>query len=426
MQSDAEIIEELSKYNKKLVYFTVKLRVKIPQLTEQIGLNSKKSSKPPSSDKPSKSGPKPLKPTRKRGGQPGHPGHFRRPQAPPDTAIPCCPYSSCACGNECEVMSQPRRHQVFELHKIKPICSEHQLFCVRCKHCQTTKEATLPPGVTTGMLGPRLLIWAGLLTMQYRISRHNGAHLFLDFLGLKLSVAPLSSQERHLGTGLAQADAELAQWFREQHVQFLDESGWRQGNTDRENPESRRAWICVQTNPLATLFIFTLSESRKILKVLLDKFFLGFICSDRYRVYAYLSKQQRGVCWAHMLRDFQRISECDWPAGELGEAFQIQAFNMLTRHSACKDGETDHQGFVTESQSIRANLLELLEYGARFLHAPTACIYRNLVEIERCLWHFVELEGLEPLKIQLLASVAALKMKRSPLILQNVCCERLS
>ena len=403
MKSDAEIIDELRAENeqlraknKELRDIIAQLRADIAQLKEQLGLNSKNSSKPPSSDKRSKSGLKPLKPARQRGGQPGHPGHFRRLQEQPDAVIPCYPESRCSCGHEREMLSQPRRHQVFELPEIKPICSEYQLFRARCKHCHTTQEATLPPGVPTGMLGPRLLSWAGLLTTQYRISRQNVAHLFQDLLGLKLSVANLSSQERHLGQALAQAHAELAQWFREEDVQFLDESGWRQGNADGENPESKRAWIWVQTNALATLFTFTLSRSREILKGLLGKSFLGFICSDRYSVYAHLPKQQRGVCWAHMLRDFQRIAERDGPAGELGEALQRQGLNMFARHSAYKAGETDHQGFVSDTASIRDNLLELLEYGAGLPHAQTARTCRKLVEIEPCLWRFVEVDGLEP------------------------------
>jgi hypothetical protein len=42
------------------------------------------------------------------------------------------------------------------------------------------------------------------------------------------------------------------------------------------------------------------------------------VVSDRYTVYDYLDVEKRQICWAHLLRDFTRISERSGLAGKLG------------------------------------------------------------------------------------------------------------
>src|SRR5215218_1346862 len=55
-----------------------KLEERIRELEAQLGLNSSNSSKPPSSDGPSVVRQKKKLTGKKRGGQPGHPGHHRQ------------------------------------------------------------------------------------------------------------------------------------------------------------------------------------------------------------------------------------------------------------------------------------------------------------------------------------------------------------
>jgi transposase len=42
--------------------------------------------------------------------------------------------------------------------------------------------------------------------------------------------------------------------------------------------------------------------------------------SDRFSAYEVLSFKQRGICRAHLSRDFQRIAERSQAAGTLGQA----------------------------------------------------------------------------------------------------------
>ena len=77
------------------------MRQRLQVLEEQVKLNSRTSSKPPSSDSPGGRGSRPAKPKsgRKVGAQPGHKGSFRAmlPSDQVDQQVLCRPEPQCAC-----------------------------------------------------------------------------------------------------------------------------------------------------------------------------------------------------------------------------------------------------------------------------------------------------------------------------------------
>jgi transposase len=99
------------------------LALEVEQLREQMGwlqerlkVDSRNSSKPPSSDGPGSGN------GRKRGAQTGHPGAYREllPQAEVDTVHDCTPAALCACGGAVNVQGKPVRHQVFDIPPVAP------------------------------------------------------------------------------------------------------------------------------------------------------------------------------------------------------------------------------------------------------------------------------------------------------------------
>ena len=65
--------------NRQLLDLVSKLEQRVAELEENIGSSSRNSSKPPSQDSPEQRAKREKKPksTRKKGAQPGHPGHQR-------------------------------------------------------------------------------------------------------------------------------------------------------------------------------------------------------------------------------------------------------------------------------------------------------------------------------------------------------------
>jgi transposase len=146
----------------------------IAVLQEQLKLNSRNSSKPPSSDGPGAANRAQRRASeRKRGAQKGHPGSYRA-MLPPDQVhdvVKCEPPAQCECGAAVAVQGQPRRHQVFELPPLQARVSEYQLQGGRCTWCGKPHRAALPAGVPSGQLGPRALALVGMLGTLPRVNQ---------------------------------------------------------------------------------------------------------------------------------------------------------------------------------------------------------------------------------------------------------------
>jgi len=135
-------------------------------LQEKLKLNSRNSSKPPSSDGP-------LGPNRaarrasvrKRGAQKGHPGSYREllPEAEVDAVHECPPPDRCECGSGVQVRGQALRHQVFDVPEVRARVDEYRLYSGVCAGCGKVHQGILPRGVPRGPMGPRALSIVGYL-----------------------------------------------------------------------------------------------------------------------------------------------------------------------------------------------------------------------------------------------------------------------
>ena len=162
----------------------VEAEKQIADLERQLGLrkrNSTTSSKPPSSDglagEQHERGSRRKKSCRKRGGQPGHPGHWRKPV--PDERInevvEVLPEQCIRCEKPL-----PRdvatgrvpglRHQVTELPPIQPQITEYRCHRSCGPECGKETQAPLPPEVG-GDFGPNLAALIAYLTVVCRMPR---------------------------------------------------------------------------------------------------------------------------------------------------------------------------------------------------------------------------------------------------------------
>jgi transposase len=140
-----------------------RLQAQVKTLQAQLHQTSANSHKPPSSDPPSQARVKVRElSTRRRGGQPGHPGTTRplRPVPAVDELHVCQPTHCTHCGNPLRGSDpSPLRHQVTELPPLKPTVTEYQLHALRCGQCGGVTRAPLPEGVPKRAFGPRLHSW---------------------------------------------------------------------------------------------------------------------------------------------------------------------------------------------------------------------------------------------------------------------------
>jgi len=165
-----------------------KLEQRITQLETRANQNSQNSSKPPSSDGPSKKPKKRSKKSkRKRGAQKGHKGHQQQMLAPShiENLFP----EKCVCGQldlDRKSVEPYYTHQHIELPEIKLNVIHFVQHKGRCLACGKTVKAEIPKPFQSGY-GPRLSATIAELSGSHGASRQTVKEFCRSLLGLPIS-----------------------------------------------------------------------------------------------------------------------------------------------------------------------------------------------------------------------------------------------
>lgn len=140
------------------------LQAEVVQLRERLGLNSRNSSQPPSSDPPRQRRKRKHEPSgRQIGGQPGHSGHHRplQPESKVDQIIDLRPECCRQCGGLLLGDDPaPARHQVSEIPRCLPQITEYRRHTLTCVTCGFLNRAEWPEEMPKGSFGPLLFLQA--------------------------------------------------------------------------------------------------------------------------------------------------------------------------------------------------------------------------------------------------------------------------
>lgn len=290
------------------------LRGQVVVLQERLALDSRNSSKPPSSDGPGRGNRAQRRASaRKRGGQKGHPGAFRAlvPEAQVDRVQECVPPAVCSCGAAVSVRGKPERHQVFDIPPVQPVVSEYRLYSGVCAGCGAVLPATLPAGVPRGQIGPRALATIGTLGTKYQMPQLKIRDLLAQLTGLSFSVGAISQAHGKVAAALAAPVAEATRSLTQASVVHMDETRY-----GREGSSGNWVWAAIQKQ--LAIYAVLPSRARYVIHDLIGEKPAAVVVSDRYAGYAFVDAQQRQVCWAHLLRDFRRIAERAGEPGRIG------------------------------------------------------------------------------------------------------------
>lgn len=271
---------------------------------------SANSSKPPSSDivKPPAQGRKPGK-KRKRGAQPGHKKHERKPFAPgeidlfQDHRLHECP----ECGGQLELLDEPARVlQQIEVVE-KPITiTEHRSRVCRCGKCNKEFAASIPPAVEkAGLVGPQLTALVGYLKGVCHCSFTTIRKFLQDACGVAISRGQLRKLCGKVATSLDAAYQELLDLLPEQDRLNVDETGHKENG--------KRMWTWCFRAPLFTLFKIELSRGSEVLVDALGLEFDGVLGCDYFSAYHKYMRLNEHVlvqfCLAHLIRDVRFLVE---------------------------------------------------------------------------------------------------------------------
>lgn len=396
-------VAELRAENAELKAKLTEVSAELLRIKEILGLNSQNSSKPPSSDMK-----KPLKKLgglgRPRGGQKGHQGTHRElwPEELLTEQIECPPVKQCPCGGRVELQSGVARRQVFELPEIQPEVREYKILSGVCCTCGKNHQGPLPVGVPKGIVGPRLMAWMSFLASYFHLSKVKIQLLVFELMGVHLSTGTISSQEDLVSGALEPIYAEAHTHIKTAAYLHVDETGFRQGNADGNNPKATKAWIWTAVSTHVTLFLIQLGRGKTQAQRLMGEAFLGTVCSDRWGAYAWVPIYRRSLCWAHLLRDFQRMAERDNALTPIAEHLIGATRDVFEWHQAWKQDELTDAEYHGRVRLIRADVEIQLNAATAFtndsdkLLAQSAAFCQRLLKDQVALWTHTYSKEIEP------------------------------
>lgn len=372
---------------------------------ERLSLNSRNSSKPPSSDGPGVGMNREQRRAsqRKRGAQKGHPGAWREllPVEQVDTVHDCPPPSHCECGGEVAQRGKPYRHQVFDIPPVQADVQEYRLYSGRCAGCGKSHRAALPPGVPTGQIGPRALALVGVLASQYQLPQFKVRDLLAHILGVNFSVGAISQAHGKVAQALrapvAAAERHIAQSTAAVH---MDETRYpREGSLN---------WVWAAVQPKLAVFSILPTRARYVAQSILGTADgaqpKGILVSDRYSAYAFVDPSRRQVCWAHLIRDFSRISQRPGRAGRIGRTL-LGASYLIFRYRNRQRPSDDYS-------RLQRRMQRALTQGTHSSCKRTSATCNNLLQLWPAMWTFVTNPLVAPTNNEAERAIRSLVIKR--------------
>ena len=367
------------------------------QLRERLRQNSTNSSKPPSSDAPGTARAKKKKKRRRRrpGGQPGHPKHERElvPLESVQQVVELVPERCQQCQHRLKGKdAKPQRHQVVELEPVKAVVTEYRSHRLECALCGSFTRAEVPREARSAF-GERLGASMSLLVGKYRLSKRLVCEVLSDLGGVHVSVGSVSNLEQQLSAALKAPVEQAQQYVRNAAVVNADETGWAQGV---KAGRAARAWLWVVASTLVVVFQIATSRGSQVIKALLGEDFLGWLITDRWSAYDWYDPGLRQLCWSHLTRDFQAIIDRGGQAGLLGRKLMAERNRMFKWWHRVRDGTLERREFQRRMRPVERRVGDLLRLAQACGQKKTAGMAKRILRLEKCLWVFVDVPGVEP------------------------------
>jgi transposase len=300
------------------------LTAKVAELEGRLALNSRNSSKPPSTEGYAKPKPKSLRtpgqnPT---GGQKGHEGYTLKKAERPDHIVIHAPPTLCdECGSLLLEATVAETRQVFDLPPTHYEVTEHRVLEVRCA-CGKRHRGAFPEGVNAPVqYGPRLKAAAVHLTQHHMLPAQRTAELMGDLAGLPLSDATVLAAVAEARERLEPTVTAIGQAIVAAPIAHADETGLR--------VEGKLHWLHVLATGLLTWMGIHPKRGRKAFEAFgLLTSFIGTLIHDGWKPYRDLVCQH-ALCNAHHLRELTYVFE------EMGQTWANRLIEMLV--AACHE-----------------------------------------------------------------------------------------
>jgi len=317
------IIVDLRAANAGLVADNAILTARIAELERQLGLNSRNSGKPPSSDglkKPSRTSSLREPTDKKPGGQPGHAGRTLERRQTPDAVVEHFPALCAGCGAplaEADSTGHTVR-QVFDLPEPQPlVVTEHRAHQCHCTGCGAQTRAAFPETVKAPVQYGSRIAAVVLYLMHFQfLPEQRLAEAMADLFGVHLATATIAAISRNYAARFAGLIVTLMALIAAAPVKHLDETGFRVG--------AKTWWLHIAST--LRLTVYRVAEKRGSIPDNLR----GIVVHDHWKPYYKLKEVLHALCNAHHLRELKALTEIekeDW-------ARRMQRLLKLACHAA--------------------------------------------------------------------------------------------
>lgn len=350
-----ELIRTLFAQVQFLTGQVTQLTAKVAELEGRLALNSRNSSKPPSTDGLNKPKPKSLriagqKPT---GGQKGHKGHTLKKVEHPDHTTIHEPQSHCdACNLPLGEAQLVESRQVFDLPPLRFEVAEHQVQAATCGCCGRIYRGEFPEGVSAAVqYGSNVKAVAVHLSTYQMLPVKRTAELIGDLFGFPLSEATViaalnEARDRLLPTVNAIGDAII-----KTKVVNADETGLR--------VEGKLHWMHLLATPLLTWMACHAKRGKEAFDALtLLPLFLGILVHDGWKPYRELACLH-ALCNIHHLREltylFEDLKQA-WAGGMIDllslACHEVNETKAVLSSERCAYFRTRYREILTEGETL--------------------------------------------------------------------------
>ena len=283
------------------------LKRTIVGLTEKLGMNSRNSSMPPSTDVFDKPAPKSLRKTsgKKPGGQPGHEGNGFKIEREVDQRefhepAQC---ANCACADTCAAVRRTVETRYEIDIEIRPVFTAHQAMGVVCPKTNEIITGEFPTGVDgTIQYGVNIEALAISLNTVGMVSIGRTHEILSGVFGVPISTGTIAAMVKGCAQSVTETVSNIKEALKSEPVVNFDETGTR---TERKNH-----WAHVAST--ATLTHISVEEKRG--KEGMDSAgilpnYSGTGIHDCWAPYFKYDEMRHGLCCAHLLRELTAVTE---------------------------------------------------------------------------------------------------------------------
>jgi transposase len=301
--------KQLKAENETLKSQLAQLLERVAQLEAQLALNSRNSSKPPSSDafvRPPKKRSLRKASGKKPGAQIGHEGHTLSWNETPDQIVDHLPTQCGECHTQLGEVAVTawQSHQVLDLPPaLKLSTTEHRAALKECPHCHKVNQALFPEEAAHYVqYGPQLRALAVYLSQVQLLPYERTCEVINELFALTLSQGSLTRMLEECYNHLEEPQKLIRAGLVAAEVAHNDETGLY--------VQSHRRWLHVMSNSYLTYYEHHLKRGQKATDDIgLLPLFKGTSVHDAWSSYWGYSQCQHALCNAHILRELTFVNE---------------------------------------------------------------------------------------------------------------------